>query len=110
MKAIASVYATFGSVEEAERLGLAMVERRLAACVNILGQCRSIYRWQGRVEDANEVAAVFKTAADRVPALIEAIVGMHSYEVPAVVAWPIAEAAPDYARWVVEESRAGERD
>src|SRR5438094_2530901 len=72
MKPIAAVYAVFSGPEEAERIGLAMVEQRLAACVNILGPCRSIFRWQGQVQQAQEAAAVFKTTADRAPALIEA--------------------------------------
>lgn len=108
MTPITTVYAVFGSAEEAERIGLAMVEQRLAACVNVLGPCRSIYRWKGKVEQGQEVAALFKTAADRAPALIEAIAAMHSYEVPAAVAWPISEAAPAYADWVAQESAAAE--
>jgi len=108
MKPITAVYAVFGGPEEAERIGLAMVEQRLAACVNILGPCRSIFRWQGQVQQAQEAAAVFKTTADRAPALIEAIAGMHSYEVPAAVAWSITEAVPDYACWVADETAAEE--
>jgi periplasmic divalent cation tolerance protein len=108
MTPITTVYAVFGSAEEAERIGLAMVEQRLAACVNVLGPCRSIYRWKGKVEQGQEVAALFKTAADRAPALIGGIAAMHSYEVPAAVAWPISEAATDYAEWVAQESAAAE--
>ena len=104
MSPIVTVYATFGNAEEAERIGLAMVEQQLAACVNILSACRSIYRWQGEIEKAEEVPALFKTAADRAPALIEAIAAMHSYDVPAAVVWPIAEAVPAYAEWVVGET------
>jgi periplasmic divalent cation tolerance protein len=106
MSAIATVYATFGSAEEAERIARAMVERGLAACVNILGECRSIYRWEGQLEDGREIAALFKTAADRAPELLEAIAAMHSYDVPAAVIWPIADAVPGYVQWVVEESTA----
>ena len=104
MKPITTVYAVFSGPEEAERIGLAMVEQRLAACVNILGPCRSIFRWKGQVQQANEAAALFKTTADRAPSLIEAIVAMHSYEVPAAVAWAITEAVPDYACWVADET------
>lgn len=103
MNGIVTVYAVFASMEEAERIGRTMIEQRLAACVNILGACRSIYRWQGRVEEASEVAALFKTAADRASALIDAIAGLHSYDVPAAVVWPIADAYPAYAKWVIEE-------
>jgi periplasmic divalent cation tolerance protein len=104
MSDIASVYAVFGSDEEARRIGRIAVEERLAACVNIIGPCRSIYRWQGGIEEAEEVAALFKTAADRADALIARIAELHSYDVPAAVVWPIVGAAEDYATWVVEES------
>lgn len=82
-----------------------MVERGLAACVNILGPCRSIYRWQGTIEDASEVAAIFKTAEHIAAELIDGIASLHSYDVPAVVAWPVAEALSGYAEWVVAETR-----
>lgn len=62
---IVSVYAIFDSAEEAERIGRQVIEERLAACVNILGPCRSIYRWQGLVQTADEVPALFKTRTSR---------------------------------------------
>jgi periplasmic divalent cation tolerance protein len=102
---IASVYATFGSEAEAERVGRTLVEERLAACVNILGRCRSIYRWEGRIEEAEEVAALFKTRADRASALIARLAELHDYDVPAAVAWPVAEALPAYADWVTKETK-----
>ncbi|MBV9842440.1 MAG: divalent-cation tolerance protein CutA [Sphingomonadaceae bacterium] len=104
MSAIATVYAVFGSQAEAESIGRAMVKRGLAACVNILGGCRSIYRWQGAIEEADEVPALFKTTAEGAAALIAAIAEAHSYGVPAVVAWPIAHAHPAYAEWVKQSS------
>ncbi len=100
MSGIASVYALFVNAEEAERIGRAMVEQRLAACVNILGECRSIYRWRGAIEESAEVAAIFKTTRAGAPALIEAIAAAHSYEVPAAVAWEALVAPPAYANWV----------
>jgi periplasmic divalent cation tolerance protein len=103
--AIGTVYAVFGSEDEATRIGRAMVERRLAACVNILGPCQSIYRWQGAIEEAGEVAALFKTARDRTEALIAAIGELHSYETPAIAAWPIEAADPAYRGWVIAETR-----
>ena len=102
---IVSVYAVFGSDEEARRIARLAVEERLAACVNILGPCRSIYRWQGRIEEAGEVAAIFKTGADRAGALLERIAALHSYDVPAAVVWPIADALDAYAEWVDESTR-----
>lgn len=98
--AIATVYAVFGSEDEARRIGRAMVEEGLAACVNILGPCRSIYRWRGTVEEAEEAPALFKTRADAASALIARIAELHSYEVPAIAVCPIDEAWPDYAAWV----------
>jgi len=102
---IVSVYATFGSDEEARRIGRQVVEERLAACVNILGPCHSIYHWKGEMEEAAEAAAIFKTAADRAEALVARIAELHSYDTPAAVVWPIAEASQGYAEWVENETR-----
>jgi len=100
--AIATVYAVFPDGDEAARIGRAMVEQGLAACVNILAPCRSIYRWQGAIEEAVEVPALFKARADRAEDLIAAIASAHSYDVPAAVAWPIAAAHPAYRAWIVD--------
>jgi len=104
MTAIVTVYATFGSEEEARRIARTLVEERLAACANILGACHSVYRWQGEVEEAGEVAALFKTRANLAEALVARLAGLHSYDVPAAVVWPIAHAHPSYAGWVAEET------
>ena len=101
---IVSVYATFSDEEEAARIGRTLVDERLAACVNILGPCRSIYRWEGKVEDAAEAAALFKTTAGLGERLIARIAELHSYAIPAAAIWPIAAAAPGYAEWVSEET------
>jgi periplasmic divalent cation tolerance protein len=97
---VVSVYCIFASAEEAERIGRAVVEERLAACVNILGPCRSIYRWQGAVESAGEVPAILKTRADFADALIARIAGLHSYDVPCIAVWPIDKLLLGYAGWV----------
>lgn len=105
---VVSVYCTFADATEAERIGRVAVDERLAACVNILGSCRSIYRWQGAVEEADEVAAIFKTSADGADALIERIADLHSYDVPAITVWPIAKLPGSYAAWVeqsIDEAR-----
>ena len=102
---IVSVYAVFANAEEAERIGRAMVEERRAACVNILGPIRSIYRWQGRIETADEVAAIFKTHHWHSDALIERIADMHSYDVPCIVTWPIDKILGRYAEWVEDSVR-----
>ena len=99
---IVSVYAVFANVEEAERIGRSMVEERLAACVNLLGPIRSIYRWQGALETASEYAAIFKTADSRVDPLIARIAALHSYEVPCITSWRVEHAMSGYADWVEE--------
>ena len=105
MTGIVTVYAVFGSAEEARRIGRMVVEERLAACANILAPCHSVYRWQGAIEEADEVPALFKTGAEAAPRLVARIAELHSYDVPAAVVWPIAEAVPAYADWVRAETR-----
>jgi periplasmic divalent cation tolerance protein len=97
---VVSVYAVFANAEEAERIGRAVIEERLAACINILSPVRSIYRWRGTIETADEVAAIFKTADHRVDALITRIAGLHSYEMPCIVSWPVDKLTGAYADWV----------
>ena len=97
---VVSVYAIFASAEEAERIGRTVVEERLAACINILPDVRSIYRWQGAVDSADEVEAVLKTTAAGADALITRIAGLHSYDVPCIVTWPIDKVLASYADWV----------
>lgn len=99
-----SIYAIFASDGEARRIARILIEERLAACANILGPCRSIYRWLGKVEEAEEVAAIFKTASARAEAAVARIVELHGYEVPAVAVWPIDKAPAAYAAWVEAES------
>ena len=102
--AIVTVYATFGSDEEARRIARQLVEERLAACANILAPCHSVYRWQDKIEETQEVPALLKTRADRASALIERLGKLHSYDEPAAVVWPIAEALPGYREWVSTET------
>jgi periplasmic divalent cation tolerance protein len=104
MSDIVSVYAIFADADEAARVGRAMIEARLAACVNILGPCHSIYRWQGAIEEADEVAAIFKTAASAAELLVAAIAEAHSYDVPAIVVWPIDLSPQSYVDWVAQNS------
>jgi periplasmic divalent cation tolerance protein len=99
---VVSVYAIFADAEEAEQIGRAVVEDRLAACINILGPVRSIYRWKGEVQTADEVAAIFKTSDEAAGELMTRIAGLHSYAVPCVVAWPVEKVLQSYAQWVDE--------
>lgn len=102
---VVSVFAIFADANDAERIGQAMVDDRLAACVNILGPVRSIYRWQGKVESADEVAATFKTSDVHADALMTRIAAMHSYEIPCIIASPIDKILADYAAWVEDSVR-----
>jgi periplasmic divalent cation tolerance protein len=97
---IVSVYAVFANQAEAEAIGRTVIEERLAACINILGPCRSIYRWQGKVEESDEVPAILKTGERQADALIARIATLHSYDVPCITVWPIEKLLASYAEWV----------
>jgi periplasmic divalent cation tolerance protein len=98
------VYVTAGSEEEAQRLARTIVGERLAACANILGGMRSIYWWEGEVNEAVETVVVFKTRADRFDALAARVEALHSYECPCVVALPVTTGLPGYLDWIAAES------
>lgn len=97
---VISVYAVFADADEAERIGRTVIEERLAGCINILAPVRSIYRWQGAIESADEVVGILKTAHDQADALITRIAALHSYEVPCIVTWPVDKLLVSYAEWV----------
>jgi periplasmic divalent cation tolerance protein len=88
----------------ARTLADALVAGRLAACVNILAPCRSVYRWQGQIETAEEVPVLIKTTTERYAALETAIRQHHPYELPEIVAVPITRGLPDYLAWVTNET------
>ena len=90
--------------EAAIALARALVQRRLAACVNVLGACASVYRWKGDIEEAAEVPVLIKTRASRYEELESAIRALHPYELPEVVAVPIVRGLPEYLDWVAEET------
>ncbi len=104
MAALVFVYMTAGSVGEAERIGRALVEERLAACVNILPGMRSIYRWEGAVESGEEAVLIAKTRADRFEALKARVRALHSYAVPCIVELPIGRGDAPYLDWLARES------
>jgi periplasmic divalent cation tolerance protein len=97
------VLVTCGSQGEARKIARALVERRLAACVNeIGGPVTSIYRWKGKVKTAKEFLLVIKTTKERFAGLREAIRGMHSYEVPEIIAMQIVEGSRGYLDWIAK--------
>lgn len=99
------VYVTASSREEAENLGRAAVEARLAACANVLGAVTSFFWWEGKVQAEGESSLILKTRRSLVPALTAHIKGLHSYTVPCVVALPILDGNPDFLRWIADETR-----
>lgn len=88
----------------ASTLASVLVASRLAACVNVLAPCRSVYRWQGSVENAQEVPLLIKTTAARYAALEAAIRAHHPYELPEIIAVPVAHGLPEYLAWVTAET------
>jgi len=94
------VVTTIDSEEAAERISAALVERRLAACVQVLGPIASTYRWQGQVKSAREWMCVVKTAASRYDELEAAIRELHPYDEPEIVATPIVAGSAGYLDWV----------
>jgi periplasmic divalent cation tolerance protein len=103
------VYTTYPSLVEAERAGRGIVERRLAACVNILPGMISHYWWEGRVERADEVVMIFKTRASLAEAVRAAVKEAHSYTTPAIIVLPVEGGDPAYLRWVMDETAAAEK-
>ncbi len=90
--------------ESANAIALAVVEARLAACVNILPRIQSVYRWQDAVESATEIPLLIKATAANYPALEKAIQERHPYTVPEIIALPIAQGLPAYLNWVAAET------
>jgi periplasmic divalent cation tolerance protein len=90
----------------AERLADLIVEKRLAACVNILAPCRSVYRWKGAVQHDEEHPMLIKTTAERYPALEQALREGHPYELPEIIAVSIERGLPAYLAWVAAETKA----
>jgi periplasmic divalent cation tolerance protein len=91
----------------AERLADALIEQRLAACVNLLAPCRSVYRWKGALQRDEEHPMLIKTTSERYPALEAAIRAGHPYELPEIIAVPIERGLQAYLDWVAAESTAG---
>ncbi len=97
------IYMTAGSREEARKIGKELVISRLAACVNIWDNMNSFYMWQGKVQDDTEVVMIAKTAENRVPALVEKVKSLHSYECPCIVSIPISGGNQTFLDWIAEE-------
>jgi periplasmic divalent cation tolerance protein len=103
------VLTTTASEDEARKIARYLVERRLAACVNIVPRVASIYRWQGKVEEAHEWLLVVKTTTAAFGQVRESIAELHSYELPECVCLTIEDGSPAYLQWIAESVSAGER-
>ena len=99
------VYTTYPSIVEAESAGRAIVERRLAACVNILPGMISHYWWQGAIERAEEVVMIIKTRAALAEPVRAAVRQLHSYTTPAILVLPIESVDPNYREWLLTETQ-----
>jgi len=99
------VYTTYPSVVEAEKAGRAIVERRLAACVNILPGMISYYWWEGAVDRGEEAVMIVKTRASLAESVRAAVKAMHAYTTPAVLVIPIEHVDPAYHAWIVAETK-----
>lgn len=104
MSQVLFVYVTAGDLEEAERIGEAVVDARLAACANVLEGMRSIFRWQGSVQKGREAILILKTREDLFDELKQRIVELHSYELPCIVAMPIAAGHEPFLDWIASET------
>jgi periplasmic divalent cation tolerance protein len=100
------VYTTWPSAVEAEQAGRALVEQRLAACVNIVPNMVSIYRWEGKVERGEEAVMIVKTRASLAEAVEKTVKAMHSYTTPAILVLPLESVESNYLGWLLAETDA----
>ena len=101
------VLVTVGSEREAETIATALLEERLAACVNITSPVRSLYRWEGRIADDQEWQMVIKTQARLFETLAARVRALHSYDVPEIIALPVLAGTTDYVDWIQNETERG---
>lgn len=103
-KETVAIYATFPDIETAEAIGRALVSNGLVACANLLPGMRSIYRWEGAIEESVEVVGILKTQSNRVGDVIAEVERLHPYDTPAIVVLPIAEGSRRYLDWIRAET------
>ncbi|RMF17711.1 MAG: divalent-cation tolerance protein CutA [Alphaproteobacteria bacterium] len=100
----ASIYTTIADTAAAHRLARALVEERLAACVNVLGPAHSVYRWEGAVEEESEWVLIIKTRRALVQRVRERLCELHPYALPAFIVFDWADVSPDYEAWLLRET------
>jgi periplasmic divalent cation tolerance protein len=99
------VFSTVADIEEARKIARALVDKQLAACVNIVGPIHSIYRWNENLEESDEILLVIKTTAEVFPRLRDELKILHSYEVPECISVNIEDGLPEYLKWIGESVR-----
>src|SRR4030066_2254131 len=99
------VLVTCGSEDEAVEIAHALVEERLAACVNMISAVRSIYRWEGKIWDEKEWMLIIKTQKKRFEELEKKVKSLHSYSVPEIIALPVVEGSSSYLKWIRENTK-----
>lgn len=107
MEEVILIFTNMPDVQSAHALARRLVELRLAACVNILHGVQSVYRWQGEIEEANEITVMMKTTRARYAEIESAIKESHPYQVPEIIALPIVEGLPAYVGWIAQETKKG---
>jgi len=98
------VYMTAGSIEEAKNIGRELIKKNLAACVNLLENMTSIYKWGDKLEEGQEVVMIAKTRKVLMPKLIEIVNSLHSYECPCILELPIQGGNPEFLSWIETET------
>lgn len=96
------VFVTVSGEEEGKKISKQLVEERLVACVNVIPNIKSIYWWEGKVEESSEYLLIMKTVSERIDFLINRVKQLHSYDVPEVIALDIEKGNPDYLNWIAE--------
>ena|ERR1700722_3568525 len=99
------LYTTFSTEEDAVRITRELLEKRLVACVNLLGTIKSLHFWEGRCEESREVAALLKTTEKKVPEVIQTLQDLHPYDTPAILEIPVGQGAELFSKWVQESVR-----
>ncbi len=97
------IYMTAGNKEEARNIGKELVTSRLAACVNILDNMKSVYMWDGEVQEDTEVVLIAKTTRERVPDLVDKVKSIHSYDCPCIVSLPVLDGHKPFLDWIAGE-------
>ena len=98
------VYITAGSLEEAKKIGRELIEENLVACVNLLENMTSIYKWEDKLEEGQEVVMIAKTRKTLMPKLIETVNRLHGYDCPCILELPIQGGNPDFLKWILVET------